>query len=318
MRYKDETRITKERMSKFVEINSNWEIDFYSKTKIGKTYFLKMTCKQCGTEGKFSVSGIASGISDCQNCLHTKLAEDIDNLGFEFFGKLDGRCFIGCRGCGTVTIRQMIDYSKRNKITCPTCHTNSIVSALKDNGCSFIRQYMEGWTTRVVYLTQDGQENDVPAKQIKINCFAKLKKLESLYSVYMFWKIIENNDIIPDGLYFKIGIAVNPELRLKTLSLDFDCNIHVIQENLDRKAALQKEKEMHELFWWCKLDKTIPQIFTNRISSVSLSKNNKKKRHYMKDGVTEWFYLPENIFNFMLRNKESFNEYDFASCEGLI
>ena len=37
----------------------------------------------------------------------------------------------------------------------------------------------------------------------------------------------------------------------------------------------------------------------------------------MKDGVTEWFYLPENIFNFMLRNKESFNEYDFAGCKRL-
>ena len=306
MRYKDEIRITKERMIKFIESNPNWEIDFYSKSKIRNSYFLEMKCKDCEAISKFSVSGISSGNIRCQNCIHIKLAKDFDSLGFEFFGKSGGRCFIGCRGCDTVTIRQTIDYSKRSKIDCSTCHMDQILEILESNGCSFVEKYMDGWNTRIVYLTQDGQENDVAAKQIKENCFAKLKKSESPYRVYMFWKVIENSEIIPDGLYFKIGIAINPELRLKTLNLDFDCNIHVIEECLNRKDAIQKEKEMHDLFWWCKLGKTIPQIFTNRVSSSSLSKRNKKKRCYMKDGVTEWFHLPENVFNFMLRNKESF------------
>lgn len=306
MRYKDETRMTKERMQKLTDINSDWQIDFYSKTKKNSAYFLEMKCKTCGLVSQFSISGIATGGIRCQNCINSKLADNFDRLGFEYFGRTGGRCFIGCNGCETVVIRQNIDYSKRSKIDCPTCHTRLITDILERNGCALLEQYMECGETRVKYLTLDGKENTVAAKQIKGGYFAKTKEIESSYSVYMFWRVIENSDVIPDGLYFKIGIAIDPNFRLKVLNLDFDCKIHIMREALGRKEAQKIEKEMHNMFWWCKLDKTIPEIFTNRRSYSKLSNKNKKKRHHMKDGATEWFFLPENIFNLMLRNKESF------------
>ena len=317
MRFNSGGKITEERKCKLIRNNSQWSIDFDSKSKINKAYYLDAKCKNFEATAKFSVSGLDSGNIDCQNCLNIKISNDLEKLNFNFFGKIKGKYFVGCRDCGTVQMKQATDYSKRGEVSCTVCNLNKVIEILEENNCVFLAAYVKNYSTRVVYLTQDGKENDVAAKQIKENRFAKTKNHESSYAVYMFWNVIENFEIIPDGLYFKIGIAIEPEMRLKSLNLDFPCNIKVLKEDLSRSDAIKLEKEMHKLFWWCKLNKRIPEIFTNKISMTKLSKKSKRKRHYMKDGATEWFFIPDELFNFMLRNKESFDEYDFAGCKGL-
>ena len=163
----------------------------------------------------------------------------------------------------------------------------------------------------VVFKDADGIIRDKRLASITSENF-RGRTTSGKFHVYIFWNTIADKEVIPDGFYFKIGISKCPSERMEDLQLDYDFHIYNWMTCATRKEAYEEEKRLHKLFWWCKLDKTIPQIFTNkrRIST----KNKDGKRSHAKDGVTEWFYLPEDIFNFMLRNKESFNEYHFAGC----
>ena len=299
--------ITEKRQKQIVFNNNGFDISFESEHWVGKAKYLKITCTTCRTTYNRSVSTLAilKNKTICDYCLRLKQWESLNNKGFDFLGSESGNYYIACKVCCKVLIRSYAVCISTDTI-CEHCTERKITDILYENNCSLINIYSKNTIRRVVYINADGVQNDVQLRAIMSNSFSKRHKENNPYKVYMFWNILEKSELINDGLYFKIGIAIDPQNRLNILKLDFPCNIKILEECKDRKSALKKEQELHRIFHWCRLNKIIAEIFTNRRSCVRIKSTN--RRHYMKDGATEWFHLPEDLFHLLLRSAVGLKE----------
>lgn len=297
---------TKDKTKKnIVEWNPKYEVDFDSEETINGVKYFNVTCKNCSSIFKRTMSALTDkSLTDttCETCLNIRRSEVIDKKGYDFMGAISAHYFVVCKTCKSCLIKKSCVMTSK-KVICDICRVNGILKNLSINGCEFIRFYSKNASRWVVFKDRDGIVRDKKLTSVNKESF-KGGTNDGKYYVYMFWKVITNEDVISDGLYFKIGISKEPKKRLKDLKLDYDFNIHILTSFNTHRDAYIEEKRLHKMFWWCKLNKTIPQIFTNKISFSARNKRGQKS--WAKDGVTEWFHLPENMFNFMLRNKESF------------
>lgn len=267
----------------------------------GKHRMLPVKCNLCNGIEKYHVSNLQRAKYSCTSCRDIRIKEKASELNFEYLGKLKNtedllgnkiRLVLRCKVDQSITNTQtfhLLDGSVR----CRDCAVSRYKSALGLKDCEYVSHGCINGAVRVTFRNKSGETRTIRSSNLLTSSWTTSDNLSSWtqkYYCYCFWFYLDNDDKLPSGLYYKIGVSNNPHRRLKSLKLTFNANIEILGEFTDRFLATGSEKLLHSTNNEYKLNPEVVKIFSK---GLALRKDINGKRCKVRDGITEWFYNKE-------------------------
>lgn len=278
---------------------TNYNVDFlWEETEMeGKNRMLPVKCTLCNCVKKYYVSHLYNAKYFCDNCRNKRLKERANELNFEYIEKVrikdrNPNVVLKCKIDKSITIVESGSLLV-NGVCCKICLLNKYKSALALKNCTYVSQERVKGSTVIKFQNKQGETKTVQSSNLFSNCWVESNNLSSWsqkYYCYCFWFYLDNDDNLPSGLYYKIGVSNNPHKRLKCLKLTFNANIEILGEFPDRFLATESEKLLHSTNDEYKLNPESVKIFSK---GIALRKGINGKRCKVRDGITEWFYNEE-------------------------
>lgn len=285
VRDKTKVRITNQLLFDNKSGNVLWET---ARREEGSSHtYVDVICTKCNETNCVSLSHLVRASFLCKGCLNIKYKEYCDKLNLKFIRKsFDGvlRCVEAeCNVCKTnssVSVAQI----RLGLYRCETCLLNKYKSALLNKSCTLIRtEKLPGKDTLIHYTNKDG----VAFKAYNTNILKGSFEVSldgnwvQPHSTYLIRLQVEGNLFI-----YKIGTANDPERRAKSLKLNKNYEVFVLDSFETRFGADKLESELHSEFSKFRLK---PEQTSEHTDSNVLRKRSDGKYHRVKDGITEWF-----------------------------
>lgn len=249
--------------------------------------YVKVKCNICGNSKDFQVVNLSTGKYKCNHCVLRKYSNYCNNLNLKLIDKLYEnkrlKILVECRICGEQCTTQPSPI-KSGEFRCNGCNINKYKDCLTKKKCSFISiERNKGSKSIIHYQNIDGDKFKASTGHVIEGKFeVSLNGYWSHpHSVYLIKLQVEG------GLFiYKIGTANDPSKRAKSLKLNKNYEVFILDSFEDRFAADKLESELHSEFSNFRLKPEQASVHTD---SNVLRKNKTGKYHRVKDGITEWF-----------------------------
>lgn len=207
----------------------------------------------------------------CDNCLRVKYQECTVGSGFyfvEFAGETS--CYIACSKHHTKmkVYRRTVLGGVKQKY-CLECKRENIISKLKTRDCELV----SFTTNSVTYAGSDGTIFTRPTGWIYGRVFPSVNDNSRNQPYKLYMMVLE----YLSNTFIKIGIAVDPEVRLSNLKINLPVNIFEIGAYDSFSSAAKIEQKLFKEFKRYRLHVSIPESFCANSRKGSV------------DGATEWF-----------------------------
>lgn len=265
---------------KYKEAAENLDFTFIERLK---TRSSKLKCNKCSETIVRQNSSIIRSEVLCNGCTFEKYFNIAKTTDFNLIDivrkNATNKLVLSCKNDGNILLVNATEFGKF-KHFCNTCKENNYSEKLRAKGCEFLYQCGK----LVHYLDSEGQKRTVLPGNLLNGEFAKSTDQSFWYQktdVYFMHAVLDADSQFDNGLYFKIGISNDPEVRLKRLKLNISAEVKTVRSCYNMFEASQIEKWLHAVFNESRLNKTI---------SSKLGSYFRKKSRYSA-GYSEWFYL---------------------------
>lgn len=264
-----------------VNIKNNITIDFENKVKINNRYYLNVQCLNCSNSSLCRLDQISKGSFSCRACIRKRWVESVEKISDKFTIVDDSNSNsiqIHCSNCDNVF---GVQSGHLSAFKCKGCIEKAYKDALRKRDCKYISRYTKkssGDTLYIVYENILGETFEVQSGHLLSGNWLEFKPKEAetikLYIMEFFSKE-------ESMWYFKIGVSINPEYRLKSLKLTESVIVKEIRSFSSRKDCLEFETNVHKKLKNFKADENVVKSFSKKIKM-----RNGEQKH---DGVSEWF-----------------------------
>lgn len=243
-------------------------------------YAVIVQCNKCKEYCIRYVSCMVKG-SDirCEGCFTRKYKDILEANNYTYrYRKLSGtggvNVHVTCNTCNTESFIGGGNLINQRKIECKVCRRNSVIAKLKEYNCEFLYEIADKRNNRVFYKTPSGivLSNiyfNILNRSFNKNGASHWDQKHNLYLVKLSYN---------DKVFYKIGTANDPTLRIKTLKLSGSYVVNVLDSFENRRSATKQEHLLHKLFEEYSINKTAASEFTNGVG-----------KNKLKMGITEWF-----------------------------
>lgn len=249
-----------------------------------KTFYL-VECTICRCCSFRRIDQLQKSSWKCQGCFQFEIFNLAHKYNFKYTQSIaSNQLSLTCMSCGASKFAQL-GHLKIGNIRCDNCLTLKYTEKLEQSSCQYVKRQTEGTSnvTYVYYLTNEGilcktQSHRLLKDQWLHSTVKKVKVPVNKVFVYKFSFVNSHAEIIPKGLYYKIGVSAYPAKRLRKLKLDFKPDIEILAEFSNYADALMHERFLHNENATLKVE---PE-------TVALFAHGKVSTKY-PDGYTEWF-----------------------------
>lgn len=274
------------KLVKYLSSCKELNLTLIEKINSPKHVFLNVVCNKCNGYSQVESQRITSGVFKCEHCQVLKYKEVCDNLNLNFIGKqhdVKTKLLTECKVCGELKTLDIAN-ALAGRFKCNGCQLIKYKESIAKKNCVLIRTEMTaGVGTFIHYMNSNGDEFKASGSNVLRGWFEVSLdgSWAQPHSTYLIKLQVEN-----DLFIYKIGTANDPERRARSLKLNKNYEVFILDSFEDRFAADKLESELHSEFSNFRLK---PEQASAHTDSNVLRKNKTGKYHRVKDGITEWF-----------------------------
>lgn len=282
---------------KIIFLNIKIKVDWHTAIKSSnRTTSANITCILCGFVSLRQVDNLGRGKFQCNNCTYLKYKKEaeLQNFNLISLNNINGKrsVTLECKVDNTLKVVQPSCLSN-TKVKCKECRERYYKEKLAEKGCIFVKTTTQDKDYRLVFINRKGVEKTIQTSAIHTGEWvAEDSRWENPSKLYCFSFYNKNDNSIPVGFYFKIGISRYPEKRLSKLDLTHIVSINILDEYSSRFLAREFEHLSHLKYKDLKLSRDIAALFTNGLGNGRYVDGVRIRK---PEGATEWFYSTKII-----------------------